>query len=68
MLLSIKNNFLTLNDQAQNLSYVAKELQKASEDVSTSMQSTSYDMENQNQTIEKIVSLTRDFNDKIQKL
>ncbi|MCX7904813.1 MAG: methyl-accepting chemotaxis protein, partial [Caloramator sp.] len=68
ILLNIKKNFLTLNDQAQNLSYVAKELQKASEDVSASMQSTSYDVESQNQSIEKVVSLTRDFNENIQKI
>ena len=68
ILSSIKTNFLNLYEHANNLSSISVELSKASQEVSTSIQNSSYETENQSQSIEQVVSLTKDFNLNLEKV
>ncbi|KRQ86359.1 Methyl-accepting chemotaxis protein 4 [Caloramator mitchellensis] len=68
ILSSIKQNFIKLSEHANILSSISFELSKASHEVSTSMQGSSCEAENQNQSIEQIVELTKDFNTNLEKV
>lgn len=67
ILLSIKEKFENVFEQAKNLAYISSELQKASHEVASSLQTSGYEVERQNQSFSNLTKFINEYNLNLEK-
>ncbi|MCX7950716.1 MAG: methyl-accepting chemotaxis protein [Clostridiales bacterium] len=68
ILKSFRDEFERLNEQSKTLNYIANELQKTSQEVANSMQESTFEVESQTEGVDRVLSLTKDFNNTLENI
>ncbi|WP_027308503.1 methyl-accepting chemotaxis protein [Caloramator sp. ALD01] len=65
---NFKEGFERLHQQANTLNYISNELKKTSQEVANSMQESTFEVENQSEGVEKVLNLTKQFNNTLENI
>jgi methyl-accepting chemotaxis protein len=65
---NFKEGFERLHQQANTLNSISNELQKTSQEVANLMQESTFEVENQSEGVEKVLNLTKEFNNTLENI
>ncbi|GFR34224.1 methyl-accepting chemotaxis protein [Thermobrachium celere] len=65
---NFKEEFQKLYDQSNTLSLISQELHRTSQEVASSMQESTHEVDSQSEGVEKVLNLTKEFNDTLESI
>jgi len=65
---NFKEGFQRLYEQSNTLNLISQELHRTSQEVASSMQESTHEVDNQSEGVERVLNLTREFNDTLENI